>query len=187
VCEAFREGIDHLNLLKDALSNRGIKDVEISVGDTPGCSLCDDLSGVDEIRPGNFVFYDAQQLEVGDCSVEQISVMVACPVVAVHPERREVVIYGGAIHLSKDFLEVSGETSYGLVAFADGKGWISQVENAIVRSLSQEHGVLQFKGDHFNKLHPGDLVYIIPAHSCLTVQVLRKYLTLDGRIIQTMN
>jgi len=30
----------------------------ISIGDTPSCSVADDFSGIDEIRPGNFVFYD---------------------------------------------------------------------------------------------------------------------------------
>ena len=28
--------------------------------------------------------------------------VIACPVVALHPERKEVIIYGGAVHLSKD-------------------------------------------------------------------------------------
>ena len=30
----------------------------ISVGDTPTCSTMEDFSWADEIRPGNFVFYD---------------------------------------------------------------------------------------------------------------------------------
>lgn len=30
----------------------------ISVGDTPGISAAKNLDGIDEIRPGNYVFYD---------------------------------------------------------------------------------------------------------------------------------
>lgn len=186
VIRAFREGVDHLNSLKNDLISDGISGVEISVGDTPGSSLCSDFSGVDELRPGNFIFYDAQQLQAGSCKAEQLAVAVACPVVALHPERKEVVIYGGAIHLSKDFLVVNGETSYGLVAFVDGEDWSKPIKGAVVRSLSQEHGVIQFAGEQFNKIKVGDLLYILPAHSCLTVQLLKEYLTLDGRIIQTM-
>jgi D-serine deaminase-like pyridoxal phosphate-dependent protein len=187
VVSAFREGVEHINLVRQALQAKGFGKIEISVGDTPGCSLCNDLSGIDELRPGNFIFYDAQQLAIGSCTAEDIAVAVACPVVALHPERREVTIYGGAIHLSKDILEVDGTTSYGLVAFAKGEGWGAPVPGAFVRSLSQEHGILQFADDQGQQLKVGDLVCVLPAHSCLTVQLLRKYLTLSGRVISTMN
>jgi D-serine deaminase-like pyridoxal phosphate-dependent protein len=187
VVSAFREGVEHMNLMRQALQAKGFGQMEVSVGDTPGCSLCNDFSGIDELRPGNFIFYDAQQLAIGSCTADDIAVAVACPVVAVHPERREVTIYGGTIHLSKDLLEVDGKTSYGLIAFAEGEGWGAPVPGAIVRSLSQEHGILQFADDQYKQLHVGDLVFILPAHSCLTVQLLRSYLTLSGRVIATMN
>lgn len=187
VVHAFRDGVAKMNTLRDDLLRKGVVGIEISVGDTPGCSLCEDFSGIDELRPGNFVFYDAQQLTIGSCTADKLAVAVACPVVAIHPERNEVVIYGGAIHLSKDLMEVDGKTSYGLVAFAKGEGWGAPVPGATVCSLSQEHGVIRFDNDQFRHLSVGDLVCILPAHSCLTVQLLRKYLTLSGRVISTMN
>jgi D-serine deaminase-like pyridoxal phosphate-dependent protein len=79
-------------------------DLIISVGDTPGCSTVDNLSGVDEIRPGNFVFYDLVQQQIGSCSVDKIAVAMACPVVAIHENRNEIVVYGGGVHLSKDIM-----------------------------------------------------------------------------------
>ncbi|MPM37642.1 D-threo-3-hydroxyaspartate dehydratase [bioreactor metagenome] len=183
----FRDGVERLNSLRSALLEQGVTGLEISVGDTPGCSLCDDFSGIDELRPGNFIFYDAQQVAIGSCSMEQIAVAVACPVVALHPERGEVVVYGGAIHLSKDFLEVDGKISFGLVALAQGIGWGEPLDHCIIRSLSQEHGILQFTDGKMPPIHVGDLVMILPAHSCLTVQVMRRYLTLDGKVFETMN
>lgn len=30
----------------------------ISVGDTPGISAAKNLEGIDEVRPGNYVFFD---------------------------------------------------------------------------------------------------------------------------------
>lgn len=187
IVHAFREGVANMNDLRGELVHKGVQSIEISVGDTPGCSLCADFSGIDELRPGNFIFYDAQQLSIGSCVAEMIAVAVACPVTAIHPERKEVIIYGGAIHLSKDFLEVDGKMSYGLVAFTEGDGWGLPVPGAIVCSLSQEHGVIRFDDDQFRRLKIGDLVCILPAHSCLTVHLLRKYLTLPGKVIQTMN
>jgi D-serine deaminase-like pyridoxal phosphate-dependent protein len=187
VVHTFREGVDRLNQLREQLLQAGFRSLQISVGDTPGCSLCSDFSGIDELRPGNFVFCDTQQLIIGSCSAEQIAVAVACPIVAIHPRRQEVVIYGGAIHLSKDWLELNGEVSFGMAALQEKTHWGKPLENAIVRSLSQEHGVVQFKAGIPPELNVGDLLFILPAHSCLTVQELHYYLTLDGKIIQTMN
>ena len=186
VVRVFREGIDRLNELRGKLRLE-FGEFELSVGDTPGCSLCDDLSGVDELRPWNFLFYDTQQLLIGSCRPDQIAVAVACPVVAVHPERNEAVLYGGAIHLSKDWIDLKGELSFGLAALPDGNRWAKPLDNAVVRSLSQEHGVVQFKNGIPEGLLPGGLLFILPAHSCLTVQELRKYLTLEGEVIHTMN
>ena len=37
----------------------------ISSGDTPSCSVVENFRGLDEIRPGNFVFYDLTQEKLG--------------------------------------------------------------------------------------------------------------------------
>lgn len=186
IVRAFRAGVDHLNNLRDELKSIGINGLEISVGDTPGCSLCNDFSGIDELRPGNFVFNDVQQLVAGVCQAEQIAVALACPVVAVHPERNEVVIYGGAIHLSKDFIEVNGRKIYGLAAFAEGDRWGNPIPGAVLCSLTQEHGVVKFADDSYRSLEVGDLLFVLPAHSCLIVNLMKKYLTIEGKVIQTM-
>jgi D-serine deaminase-like pyridoxal phosphate-dependent protein len=78
--------------------------LKISLGDTPGASMVDSFGPVDELRPGNYVFYDLMQEQIGACTADEIAVAMACPVVAVHPGRKQWVIYGGAIHFSKDFI-----------------------------------------------------------------------------------
>ena len=92
-----------LNNLKQKYLSQ-FPDLITSYGDTPSCSLADNFEGFDEIRPGNFVYYDVMQYHIGSCSLDEIAVAVACPVVAIHPERNEVVIYGGAVHFSKEFI-----------------------------------------------------------------------------------
>jgi D-serine deaminase-like pyridoxal phosphate-dependent protein len=173
--------------VRDRLKAAGAGTAEVSVGDTPGCSLSKLFGDVDEIRPGNFVFYDAEQYGIGACSAEDIAVVVACPVVAKHPERGEAVIYGGAVHLSKDWMPGEGPLRHGLVALPGGEGWGSPLAGAYVDRLSQEHGVVHLESEDLSGLRIGDLVCVIPAHSCLTVQVMGEYLTLDGRRVGTMN
>ena len=111
---------------------------------------------------------------------------MACPVVALHPEREEAIIYGGAIHLSKDYFEEDGVRKYGLVCLPGEMRWGPPLRGAYVSRLSQEHGVLHLNSDDLAQLHLGDLVFIIPAHSCLTVQAMGEYLSLSDRRISIM-
>jgi len=53
-----------------------------------------------------------------------------------------------------------------------------------VRSLSQEHGVVHAEKAAFaaltERIRVGDLLGVIPVHSCLTADLLKMYRTLDG-------
>ncbi len=56
-----------------------------------------------------------------------------------------------------------------------------------VHSLSQEHGILKVTQRDFDLFHVGDLVEIIPVHSCLTANLAKNYLTTEGDKILTAN
>jgi D-serine deaminase-like pyridoxal phosphate-dependent protein len=182
----FAVSAARMNRLRQSLLAAGFEDIQVSVGDTPGCSSTTDFATVNEIRPGNFVFYDAQQLKIGSCQPADLGVALACPLVALHPERGEAVVYGGAIHLSKDTLEWEGERVYGLIAEATADGWGSLIPSGVVARVSQEHGILRLPPAALAHLKLGDLLYVIPAHSCLTAQCLGRYLSLDGHWIEMM-
>jgi D-serine deaminase-like pyridoxal phosphate-dependent protein len=106
VLKIYKDTVSRLVSLKKKLNTQGVEEVGLSIGDTPSCSVVEDFSEVDEIRPGNFIFYDASQFSIGSCEEENIALAVACPVVAKHASRQQIVIYGGAVHLSKDFIEL---------------------------------------------------------------------------------
>lgn len=186
VAAVYRDSVERMDALRHAVIAAGLP-CALSVGDTPATSLVSDLGAVDEIRPGNFVFYDAQQYLRQVCRAEDVAVAVACPVVAHHPERGEIVLYGGAVHLSKDFVQDGDRRVYGLAALPTPEGWSEPIPGAYMRSLSQEHGILALPPELFARFPIGSLVVILPAHSCLTVQVMRKYLTLTGQEIDTLN
>jgi D-serine deaminase-like pyridoxal phosphate-dependent protein len=183
LCQA---GITRLDGIRCQLGSRETGPLLVSIGDTPGCSVLDDFKPADEIRPGNFAFYDAQQVQIGVCGWEDIAVALACPVVALHPERGEAVIYGGAIHLSKDYFEVGGVRQYGLVCLPEGNHWGPPLQAGCVARLSQEHGILRLDPSDLARIRVGELVCILPAHSCLTVQAMGRYLTLEGEWVRTM-
>jgi D-serine deaminase-like pyridoxal phosphate-dependent protein len=155
-------------------------DLIISIGDTPSCSVAYDFSGIDEIRPGNFVFYDLTQQQIGACSFDQIAVAMACPIVAIHPDRNELVIYGGGVHFAKERLEVDSiGTIYGLVAEQVEERWGEPVPSMYLKSLSQEHGIVSVPEQLISNYKIGDLLYILPVHSCMTANEMKSYKNQD--------
>ncbi len=161
--------------------------LQLSYGDTPSCSIAKDFQDIDEIRPGNFVFYDEMQYQLGVCKREDIAVALACPVVAKHTERDEIVVHGGAVHLSKENIKDDlGNDYYGIAVSLESYTW--DVKNIIgkVTKLSQEHGVIKVAGDIGN-INIGDMVAVLPVHSCLTANLMKGYTTTDGNKITTKN
>ena len=155
-------------------------DMIISYGDTPSASLMADFGPVQELRPGNLAYYDVMQMQIGSCSWEQIAVCMACPVVSVHPERNELVVYGGGVHLSKDMIELNGRRNYGLPVHFVPRGWSVPIEGGHVRKLSQEHGVVKLPSNELEKFEPGSLIGILPVHSCMAVDCIDDCFTLTG-------
>lgn len=181
------ESLSRLLQIKKFIQKELKTESQISVGDTPASSALIDWGLIDEMRPGNFIFYDVQQYYLGVCKPEQVAVSLAAPVVSVHPEREEVVVYGGAVHLSKDYaIDPLGRQVFGLVCKPQNSEWSNPVPDAYVRALSQEHGIIHYPKNEIESIHPGDLLCVLPAHSCLTVQAMRSYITLDGEIVETM-
>jgi len=177
------ETTERIIKLKDKYSGR-YPELIISTGDTPTCNVMEDFSGVDEIRPGNFVFYDLMQSRIGSCRTDEIAVAMACPVVAIHKERNEMVIYGGAVHFSKERIEdqVCG-TIFGQVVEESREGWGEPIEGMYLTKLTQEHGIVHVPDHLIDKNKIGDVVLILPVHSCLTSHEMKAYVTTKGRII----
>jgi D-serine deaminase-like pyridoxal phosphate-dependent protein len=178
--EIYKDTVLKMNYLKD-LYKEFWPDITISIGDTPSCSLAEDFRGVDEIRPGNFVFYDLMQFSLGSCSLDQIAVALACPVVGKSLKRNEIVIYGGAIHFSKDFLYKSnGERLYGYIVKLNENSWSQPLTGAYLANLSQEHGIIKAGKELVEEVNTGDILGVLPVHSCLTANLMKGYLTLEG-------
>jgi len=183
--EVYHDALSKTNSIREAVRQ---KDLIFSTGDTPTCSLISDFTGYDEIRPGNFVFYDIMQYQLGSCRREQIAVAVFCPVVDINEKKNEVLIYGGAVHLSKEsiFL-VDGSRIYGEVAFPSETGWSLPEERIFVKSISQEHGIISVPERLLKYFKRGELIAVLPVHSCLTADILREYHTFDGRVLKDLS
>ena len=132
--------------------------------------------------------YKRQQYQIGACQIKDIAVALACPVVAKHDDRQELIIYGGGVHLSKDrIIHPKNQKAYfGLAYPLSKKGWDLSVEASIVKSLSQEHGILQATDSFYKETQIGDLIAILPIHSCMTANLLKSFTSLDGAVFNMM-
>ncbi|MTI19791.1 alanine racemase [Fulvivirga sp. RKSG066] len=155
-------------------------DLEFCWGDTPSCSTWETYEGLDAISPGNLVFYDVMQYNIGACDLRDIAVALACPVVSKKEATGELIIHGGAIHFSKDYIEKDNVKQFGVPV--DSNTW-QPLSGGYVSALSQEHGIVKLQKEDFEKYKVGDVLFVLPVHSCLTAQAMGEYLTTSGKYI----
>lgn len=184
--EAHKENIEKLLPLITKMKLRYPHAI-CSWGDTPSCSTVNDFSGIDEIRPGNFVFNDLMQLTAGVCDAGQIALTLAAPVVAVYPDRGKMILQAGAVHLSKESIRRPGSPDcYGLITAMEGLHRREIIPGLQFSALSQEHGIVTGPESLISRFAPGDVVGVIPVHACLTADLMKGYITADGDRVAMM-
>jgi len=164
--------------LAERLRSQGIEVPCVSIGSTPTMSTVDHLGGIDEIRPGNYIFFDAFQATLGSCGFEDCALTVLAAVTHRDPARRRIVVDAGAIAMSKDrgAVEIDSRCGYGHVLDIEGND-----TGMRVTSLSQEHGEIH-GGDQttFDRFPVGSRVRILANHSCLTAAQHTHYNVIEG-------
>lgn len=166
----------------EKLRGMGIEVQTVSIGSTPTMSLVDDLAGIDEIRPGNYVFYDNFQATLGSCSFDDTALTVLAAVIHRDEYRRKLVIDAGGIAMSKDRgpVELDADCGYGRVLDLEGV----DTEMRLTK-LSQEHGQIEAGSSvNFDRFKVGDRVRILANHSCMTAAQHTHYNVLEsGKIV----
>ena len=83
-----------------------------------------------------------------------------------------------------------GTPSYGAVVWLQDGGWSEPISGAWLRSLSQEHGVVHATKPAWDgglgSVQVGDLLGVLPVHSCLTADLLKEYRTVAGERVKMM-
>jgi D-serine deaminase-like pyridoxal phosphate-dependent protein len=167
--------------LAEKLRDSSVQVPTVSIGSTPTISHVDHLDGIDEIRPGNYIFFDAFQATLGSCGFEDTALTVLAAVVHRDEARKRLVVDAGAIAMSKDRgpAGIDPNCGYGHVLDLGGN------ETGMrVTSLSQEHGEIDAAGDTFDRFKVGDRVRILANHSCLTAAQHSHYHVMEnGEIV----
>lgn len=157
----------------------GLEINTISIGSTPTMVHVDHLDGIDEVRPGNSLFFDAFQAAHHNCQLEDCALTVLAAVIHRDVHQRKIVIDAGAIALSKDqgACDLNAHSGYGWVCDLDGNDL-----GLVVTSVSQEHGKIhQVPEPLLHQLKVGTRVRVLANHSCLTAAQHACYHVLEDR------
>ena len=140
---------------RDAVQAHGLEVRVLSGGSTP--SLRDtDPGTVTEVRPGVYVFGDAQQWELGTMSPEEIALTAVATVVS-HAGGMAVLDAGSKV-LGAD-----------RAAYATGHGRLLDHPDARIVALSEHHAVTDLAGAPLPRL--GETVRVVPNHVCTAVNL----------------
>lgn len=151
------------------LRSEGIACEEISVGSTPSLLVGDLLEGITEVRPGTYIFMDADQANVNgnydDCALTVLATVISRPT----PER--VVLDSGTKALTY-YVQLEGITR------TPGFGVLKEYSHIRLNSLSDEHG--SFMKPEDLEFNIGDKVEVIPNHACPTCNLYDRMFCIRG-------
>jgi D-serine deaminase-like pyridoxal phosphate-dependent protein len=130
----------------------------VSGGSTPSASFS--RGGVlNELRPGVYVFGDAQQVELGTIGFEQVALTVVATVVS-HASGR-VITNAGSKALGAD-----------RSPWASGYGRVLETPDARIVALSEHHSTIEWPGE---RPALGSSILLVPNHVCNAVNLADSY------------
>ncbi len=162
---------ESLGTAAKALTQAGFDVKTISGGSTPTALISGDTAAT-ELRPGVYVFGDAQQLELDRCNWDDVALTVAATVVSRHEARdgnmRRVVVDAGSKILGSDRPD-----------WAAGYGRLPEYPEARVTALSEHHATVVWPDS--SELPPlGTRLQVIPNHVCLTMNLVDEVTVVRG-------
>jgi D-serine deaminase-like pyridoxal phosphate-dependent protein len=169
-----------LTNLAMAAGQLGVQSEEISVGATPTARFSVQQEGITEIRPGNYVYYDRTQVGLGAAAWTDCALTVLARVVS-RPASDRLILDCGSKTLTNDLARAFGPSpGFGLV-FADLSAELPD-ESLRIERLSEEHATVRVsEGSH--GLRTGDLVRVLPNHSCVVSNLVDSVWMVDGEVV----
>jgi D-serine deaminase-like pyridoxal phosphate-dependent protein len=151
-----------------ALHQAGVGAGLRSGGSTPTAALVQQ-GGLNEMRPGVYVFNDAQQVELGAADWDAVALTAAATVVSRHG--RDVVLDAGSKVLGAD-----------RPVWATGSGRLPDYPKARIGALAEHHATVTFAED---ALLPevGSVVRVAPNHVCAAVNLADQLMIISDGVV----
>jgi D-serine deaminase-like pyridoxal phosphate-dependent protein len=186
LCRASRNERDRMLDVAVRLAEAGVpgadpETFEISIGSTPTMACFENAERegfrITEIRPGNYVFHDTIQVDLGAAALDDCALTVYTTVVS---KRREssgaerAYVDAGKKVMTTDTAPISD--GYGTVLY--NASFMRPHPHAVVTGLSEEHGWMRVPGGA--TFGVGDRLQIVPNHACVTTATQSELHVVDG-------
>jgi D-serine deaminase-like pyridoxal phosphate-dependent protein len=151
----------------------GIEIGIVSGGSTPALFHSHEIQGLNEIRPGTYVFNDLNTIRSGACALEDCAAAILATVVST-ARPGQMIIDGGSKTFSSDRLANSADVTFGQLVEAPG---------ARFHKMNEEHGFIDLTHAE-GEFSVGDRVRVIPNHICVAVNLHDKVYGLRGDTVE---
>jgi D-serine deaminase-like pyridoxal phosphate-dependent protein len=161
------EGHQAVRLLNDLLDGI-LRDLEqagfaariVSGGSTPALFQSHEIKGVNEIRPGTYIFNDRNTVLSSACDLSDCAASILTTVVSTAKEG-QMIIDGGSKTFSSDRPIAGDEVSFGL---------ITEAPQAVFTRMNEEHGYVDIR-ETGREFRVGDRVHVVPNHICVAMNL----------------
>ena len=159
----------------------------ISVGSTPSMRYFENRTHegfrITEIRPGNYVFFDATQVGLGACALDDCALTVLTTVVSKREDADGTRLYLDAG--KKVTTTDTGAQTEGYGILLSDPSTRSPLADAVITGMSEEHGWVRTAGG--TPLQVGDRIQFVPNHACVTVNTQDAMHRTDGdAVLETL-
>jgi len=146
--------------LAEQMRKEGLEICDVSAGSTATAESCATVSGLTEVRPGTYVFYDKMQQAKGACDQSMLAAWVDVTVISVKGDL--VVVDAGNKSISAD-CQPDGNVYPGF-------GEVLGHPELRLFAMTEEHGMMRcaYAAEH---IHVGDRLSVVPNHICTTVNL----------------
>lgn len=159
--------------IRSDLRHEGFDPQVVSGGSTPTLLQSHLVRGMNEIRPGTYIFNDKNTVLAGACAWEDCAASVLATVVST-ARPGQMIIDGGSKTFSSDRLSGSDEVSFGR---------LMEDPEAVFRKMNEEHGYVDIR-ECSRKFKVGDQVRMIPNHVCVVVNLHETMYGIRGERVE---
>ena len=145
----------------------------VSGGSTPTLFHSHRLPGLNEVRPGTYIFNDRNTVLSGACNLDECAASILVTVVST-AKAGQMIIDGGSKTFSSDRPTAGGEVSFGHVV---------EAPQAVFTRMNEEHGFVDLRsaGRQFDV---GERVRIIPNHICVAMNLHECVYGIRGNVVE---
>jgi D-serine deaminase-like pyridoxal phosphate-dependent protein len=141
------------------LARAGLKPRIVSGGSTPTLFHSHRMPGLNEIRPGTYIFNDRNTVLSGACGWDDCAASILATVVST-AKPGQMIVDGGSKTFSSDRPSSGSEVSFGRV--------VESPESVFAR-MNEEHGFIELRDAP--PFRVGDRVHIVPNHICVAMNL----------------